>query len=109
MIGRADADGVEVAILLVEHLPPVLIERGFRVRGLDAFIARGIDIRDGDQIDRGVCGDAVQGGVGHAIGAKEARRTRPDGGAERRWRTKNGAARRERRVSFMDAVSGEAW
>ena len=70
MVRRADADGVQIFVFLVEHLAPVLIESGVGVSGFDALGASGVDIGGGDEIDRRMRGDAIQRGPGHAVGAE---------------------------------------
>jgi hypothetical protein len=69
VVRRADADGVQILVLFVEHLAPILIVLGLGVSGLHPSGPRGVDIGGGDEVDGGVRGDAVKRGPGHAVGA----------------------------------------
>ena len=70
VIGRAHADGVEVAVLLGEHLAPVLID--FRVgRTLLLLLQfRRVHFGDADQFHLGMAQQHIEGDVSHSARAK---------------------------------------
>ena len=72
VVGRADADGVEVAVLFGEHLAPVLVDaRVGRTLLLLLQLGR-IDFGDADQFHLGMAQQHIEGDEGHAARAKGA-------------------------------------
>ena len=69
VVRRADAYRVQILVIRRQHLPPVLVQRGFRVSLLDPTRTPGIDLGHADQFDVRVGGDPVKGGPGHSVSA----------------------------------------
>ncbi len=78
VVGRGDVHRIEF-LLLVEQLPVVLVDPGFRESLLEIGDAVHVDVADGDHGHGGVGGDGGGVGEGHAGGA-EAGVAHPAGG-----------------------------
>ena len=72
VVGRADADGVDIAVLFGEHLAPVLVDAGVGRTHLELVELGGIDLGDADQFDLGMAQQDVEGDEGHAARAEGA-------------------------------------
>ena len=117
VVGRADVHRVEILVLLVEHLPPILVDfdLAFGQVFLDQFQTPKIDFRNADNLHVGKGGKTHHVPPGHAVGAEAGMADPLARRGGQRSRTKQGAAipaapecfkkeRRQVRVRSMDSL-----
>jgi hypothetical protein len=57
VVGRRDADGIDLLVFLLEHLAPVLVDADFWKALLEVLEAAQVDVGSGDQIERRMLGE----------------------------------------------------